>query len=90
LFQASIETTARHWPARMRRKLASEYLFEVHGVQLSPATMAKQAVVGGGAPYRLDGRFPLYDRTELDSFAVARLGPLRASTTDTAGEQIAA
>ena len=40
---------ARHpWPARLRRKQASEYLRERHGITLSPATLAKLAVVGGG------------------------------------------
>jgi hypothetical protein len=80
--QASIGTTSRHWPARMRRKLASEYLFEEHGVSLSPATLAKLAVIGGGPSFRKDGPFPLYERPGLDTFATARLGPLRASTSD--------
>jgi hypothetical protein len=71
------------WPARMRRRIASEYLFVVHGISLSPATLAKLACVSSTGPrFRLDGRFPLYDKPELDTFAVARLGPLRASTTD--------
>ena len=80
--EASIGTTSRHWPVRMRRKLASEYLFEVHGISLSPATLAKLAVVGGSPKYRKDGHFPVYDLTDLDVFAVARLGPLRTSTSD--------
>jgi hypothetical protein len=80
--QASIGTTSRHWPARMRRKLASEYLLEVHGVSLSPATLAKLAVVGGSPPFWKDGPFPVYGRPELDEFAAARLGHLRTSTSD--------
>jgi hypothetical protein len=80
--QASIGTTSRHWPARMRRKMASEYLLEEHGIQLSPATLAKLAVIGGGPPFRLDGRFPIHDRDDLDVYAVKRLGPLRSSTSD--------
>jgi hypothetical protein len=80
--QASIGTTSRHWPARMRRKLASEYLFEEHGVSLSPATLAKLAVVGGGPPFMKDGPYPIYERPRLDTFATARLGPLRTSTSD--------
>ena len=79
--QASIGTTSRHWPARMRRKLASEYLLEV-GVSLSPATLAKLAVVGGSPPFWKDGPFPVYGRPELDEFAAARLGHLRTSTSD--------
>jgi hypothetical protein len=80
--QASIATTSRHWPTRMRRKLASEYLFEEHGVSLSPATLAKLAVVGGSPPFRKDGPFPLYERKDLDTFATVRLGTLRTSTSD--------
>jgi hypothetical protein len=87
--QVSIETTSRKWPERMRRSEASAYLHEEYGIKLAPATLAKLAVVGGSQPFFLDGRFPLYPRTELDAFAVARLGPLRASTSDT-GEQQAA
>jgi hypothetical protein len=80
--QVSIGITSRHWPARMRRKVASEYLLEEHGVSLSPATLAKLAVVGGSPPFRKDGPFPLYERTDLDAFATVRLGPLRTSTSD--------
>jgi hypothetical protein len=80
--QSSNDPTSRHWPPRMRRKLASEYLLEVHGVSLSPATLAKLAVIGGGPSFRKDGPFPLYERTDLDTFATIRLGPLRTSTSD--------
>jgi hypothetical protein len=66
----------------MRRKLASEYLDKVHGITLAPTTMAKLAVVGGGPPFWLDGRFPLYGRDHLDEYAAKRLGPLRSSTSD--------
>jgi hypothetical protein len=80
--QASIGDTPHNWPARMRRNVASEYLREVHGVSLSPATLAKLAVIGGGPRFRRDGRFPLYDPPELDTYAVARLGPLCSSTSE--------
>jgi hypothetical protein len=65
----------------MRRKMASDYLREKHGVSLSPATLAKLAVMGGSPPFWKDGRFPLYGREQLDEFAIARLGRLRASTS---------
>jgi hypothetical protein len=66
----------------MRRKQASEYLLEVHGVSLSAATLAKLAVIGGGPPFRKDGPFPMYEPPGLDAFAIRRLGPLRASTSE--------
>jgi hypothetical protein len=66
----------------MRRKIASAYLWEVHGIQLSTGSLAKYAVEGGGPQSYLDGRFPLYALEELDRFAVARLGQPRASTSD--------
>jgi hypothetical protein len=75
----------RTWPPRMRRRDASAYLFEAHGVSLTVGSLAKLAVIGGGPRFRLDGRFPVYDRDELDSFATARLGPLRSSTSDADG-----
>ena len=37
---------SRKWPQRMRRKMASEYLLDEHGVSLSPATLAKLASIG--------------------------------------------
>ncbi len=73
---------SRKWPQLMRRKMASEYLQEVHGVSLSPATLAKLATIGGSPPFYKDGPFPKYDRDGLDAFAVARLGRLRTSTSD--------
>lgn len=73
---------SKKWPQRMRRKMASEYLLDEHGVSLSPATLAKLASVGGSPPFYKDGPFPKYDRDGLDAFAVARLGRLRTSTSD--------
>jgi hypothetical protein len=79
---AVIDVTPCQWPPRLRRREASAYLAAAHGVRLSPGTLAKLAVIGGGPRFRLDGRFPLYERSELDAFAAARLGPLRTSTSD--------
>jgi hypothetical protein len=83
--QTVIDVSSRQWPFRMRRRDASEYLAAEHGVRLSINTLAKLAVEGGGPRFRLDGRFPLYERPDLDSFAAVRLGPLRASTSDQEG-----
>ena len=80
--QSSIGPSSRKWPSRMRRKAASEYLFEVHGVTLSASTLAKLAVLGGGPKFWKDGAFPIYGAEHLDEFAVLRLGKLRRSTSD--------
>ena len=86
--QATTEATERRWPSHMRRKVASEYLAEIHGVTLSMATLAKIASIGSSGPrFRLDGRFPIYDQAELDAFAQRRLGGLRSSTSDTGHQQ---
>lgn len=83
--QEIIEKISASWPNRMRRREASQYLQEQHGIRLAHATLAKLAVVGGGPPFRLDGRFPVYDRQALDTYAAERLGPLRRSTSDLQG-----
>jgi hypothetical protein len=80
--QALIGTTSRNWPARMRTREASEYLFQVHGVRLSPSTLAKLRVVGGSPPFQYDGRFPVFTPSGLDDYAANRLGPVRRSTSD--------
>ena len=65
----------------LRRKQPSEYLFEEHGVSLSPATLAKFAAVGGGPVFRKDGPFPLYKRTDLMPSRPSS-GPFRSSSAN--------
>ena|SRR5215510_4455288 len=74
---------SRRWSRRMRRRELSEYLYEVHGIRLSPPTLAKLAVIGGGPEFQYDGRFPVTTPESADAFARARLGPPRSSTSDT-------
>jgi hypothetical protein len=69
-------------PPRLRRKPAAEYLFRVHGIEVAPATLAKFVCTGGGPVVRYAGRVPLYEISELDRWAAARLGPRRRSTSD--------
>jgi hypothetical protein len=80
---------SRRWSKRMRRRELSEYLREEHGIVLSPATLAKLAVIGGGPEFQYDGRFPVTSPESADVFAQARLGPMRSSTSD-ADQQLAA
>ncbi|MBC7907623.1 MAG: hypothetical protein H7Y60_12890 [Rhodospirillaceae bacterium] len=69
-------------PRRYRRAEASAYLKSTWGIDYKPATLAKVASLGGGPRFELAGRFPLYPEPELDSWASARLSPLKSSTSD--------
>jgi hypothetical protein len=66
----------------LRRKEAAQYVRDRWGLPLSQQTLAKLAVIGGGPPYRLAGRFPLYELADLDSYALAKIGPKQRSTSD--------
>jgi hypothetical protein len=65
----------------LRRKAASEYLNDTHGVQRAPSTLAKLAVIGGGPVFRRDGRVPLYSTSDLDSWVRSILSkPMRSTS----------
>jgi hypothetical protein len=66
----------------LRRKAASKYLQEVHGVVRAPSTLAKYAVLGGGPVFQRLGRDPVYTPVSLDEWVASQLsGPMR-STSD--------
>lgn len=68
----------------LRRKAASRYLHEVHGIDRAPSTLAKYAVVGGGPVFQHMGRDPVYTPVNLDDWVASKLsGPMR-STSDRA------
>lgn len=72
-------------PSRLRRREASDYLRDRHGLPVAAATLAKLAVIGGGPHFFKPGaRTVLYDREELDRWAKQKLGRAVASTSDTA------
>ncbi len=66
---------------RLRRWEASQYLLLVYGITIAPSTLAKYATVGGGPCFNRARRVPLYPITELDAWAMARLGDLVGSTS---------
>jgi hypothetical protein len=66
----------------LRRKAASDYLRETHGLERAPSTLAKLAVIGGGPIFRRAGRIPLYDPADLDSFAESLLSAPMRSTSE--------
>src|ERR1700674_151518 len=67
---------------RLRRKEASSYLLEQHGLSYAPTTLAKLAVVGGGPKFQHAGRIPLYPPEELDAWVAKILSPLKSSTSE--------
>src|SRR5215475_8873330 len=69
----------------LRRLRAAEYITDTYGIPCSPKTLAKLACVGGGPPFRLAGRFPLYPVSGLDEWARSKIGPLVRSTSELNG-----
>ena len=67
---------------RFRRDEAIKYLDIIHGITLAHSTLASMAPRGGGPPFNLMNRTPLYPRDALDCWALEKLGPLRYSTSD--------
>jgi hypothetical protein len=65
-----------------RRKEAAEYVVQTWGMPLSPKTLAKLAVTGGGPPFRKIGKFPLYENSDLDTWVTSRMGKKQGSTSD--------
>jgi hypothetical protein len=66
----------------LRRKAASDYLDQVHGLHRAPATLAKLAVIGGGPIFRRVGRVPLYSTADLDHWVASKLSAPMRSTSD--------
>jgi hypothetical protein len=66
----------------LRRFKAARYIEDTYSVPCSPKTLAKLACVGGGPPFRLAGRFPLYPVSGLDAWAQSKIGPLVRSTSE--------
>jgi hypothetical protein len=64
----------------LTRREAAQYLRDL-GVPASPATLAKQATVGGGPDYALFGNKAIYTPAQLDAHVERKLKP-RRSTSD--------
>lgn len=67
---------------RYRRKDASAYLLERHGISRTKATLAKLAVIGGGPIMVYDGAIPLYPEDGLDAYAAAVISPPVRSSSE--------
>jgi hypothetical protein len=78
--------TREDYRPRLRRREASEYLKEVHGLLEAPSTLAKKACLGGGPIFESFGRVPYYKPEALDRYAADRLSKPRRSTSDRRAE----
>jgi hypothetical protein len=65
----------------LRRRETAAALGEM-GFPTTEATLATQAVRGGGPPYRTFGRIPLYRWSEVLEWAESRLSAPRRSTSE--------
>jgi len=65
----------------LRRADASQYLQEKYGLRCAKQTLAKLAVMGGGPKYRLAGRTPIYEPSDLDDYAMSKISSPRLSTS---------
>jgi hypothetical protein len=68
--------------ALLRRKATAEAL-TARGYPCSDKTLATKATRGGGPPYRLFGRIPLYRWAEALAWAEGRLSGPQGSTSET-------
>ena len=66
----------------LRRRAASDYLHETHGLDRAPSTLAKLTVIGGGSVFRRAGRVSLYSTDELDEWVASKLSAPMRSTSD--------
>ena len=74
--------SARHSRQFLRRSDAATYITERYGFPCSRQWLAKLAVIGGGPVFRKAGRYPVYEPSELDRWAEARIGPPQRSTSE--------
>jgi hypothetical protein len=70
---------------KLRRRAASDYLLETHGIKYAPSTLAKFACWGVGPPFHyLNDFYPVYTPAELDrwvkSLQYRPISPARTHT----------
>ena len=69
-------------PAHLSTKETSQYLRDKHGVTRTGKTLDKLASIGGGPPYRKDGRLRKYEPHILDKWVEEILSGQMASTAE--------
>jgi hypothetical protein len=77
----TVRPKALHADTLLRRVAVAAELTAA-GFPVSPTTLATQASRGGGPPYELWGRIPLYRWGKSLDWAKARLSPPRRSTSE--------
>jgi hypothetical protein len=66
---------------RLRRRAASAYLSEKHGIERAPSTLGKLASSGGGPVFSHVGNVPVYSPSDLDEWANSLIsGPVRLAS----------
>lgn len=65
----------------LRRQALAQALTEA-GFPTAPATLATKATRGGGPPFRLYGRIPLYQWSDALEWAQGRLSEPRGSSSE--------
>jgi hypothetical protein len=68
-------------PHNMRRADAARYVRETYGIPCVATTLAKYACIGNGPVFRKAGKFPIYARDDLDTWARSRLSEPVQSTS---------
>jgi hypothetical protein len=70
----------------LRRAAAARRINNKHKYPCTVRTLAKKASEGtDGPPFVMNGRYPLYPETLLDSWAISKRGPLVTSTAEARG-----
>jgi hypothetical protein len=66
----------------MRRADAARYIRETYGIPCVATTLAKYACIGTGPEFYKAGKFPIYSRDDLDTWARSRLSKPILSTSE--------
>jgi hypothetical protein len=69
------DQTVKTWTRRMRRKIASEYLLEVHGLEFSEKALRNRNASGLPPKPEYLGAIPFYRPEVLDEFAERAFTP---------------
>lgn len=81
---ATGELRPRKWQVRLHRQEVPDYMMERHGIKISASTLAKLATIGGGPAFSKPCGRPLYALSDLDQWALERIGTPRRSTSEAA------